>query len=260
MFSHACKRLRLQAGFTLVELAVCLMIIGLLIGGVLRMNELIYIAQVRRLMSDVNGTMAAIKGFQTRFEGVPGDFALAAQQLRGCEPGNSNTCFAGDGNSMIGCVAPNCGFVDSGWHQDQTGTAVPQRETTLFWKHLALSGFIKSVNPAANIANPRWGETHPPSTINGGYEIFTDTQTAGSAISIRGQLTPRGSLHVGSNNLFLTGKQARYIDEKYDDGMPGAGYYWAIPPAGNGCRTGWNTYNPNLLEVPNSCAFHIIMH
>ena len=267
----------LEQGFTMVELAVALAIIGLFLGVILRMNELIYIAQVRRTVSDVNAVTAAVKGFQDKYGGVPGDFGLAYQQIQGCEPGNANFCVSGDSDSMIGCVAPNCSFTNSGWNRDQTGSTAPQVETTMFWKHLALSRFIKGVNPSANPDAPQWGETHPAAPMNGGFQVFTDTRTAGSSISIRGQTqlrsgpTPGGTLFSvrdpANDGRFMTGKQARYIDEKYDDGKPGAGYFWAIPPGGANepfvCRQETepgDTYNPALLDVPNSCAFHMIIH
>ncbi len=259
LFRHPSTRQ--QRGFTLVELAIALVIIGLFLGGILRASEIIFIAKARRGMADVHSVEAAIKGFQDKYGSVPGDFAQASQQIPGCQAGNTNFCVNGNSDSMIGCTRVNCGYSNSGWDQDQTGSTMPMAETTQFWKHLALTHFIKGVNPSSNPDNPAWGETHPADPMGGGFEIFTDTEAAGSSISIRSQLNPRGAnFSSGGPLTFLTGRQAQYLDEKYDDGKPGAGYYWAIPPAADGCRINGSTYNPALIDVKNSCAFHFILH
>lgn len=253
------KRSSRQSGFTLVELAIVLLIIGIFLGGILRMNEILFIAKARRVMAESNETSAAIKGFQDKYGGLPGDFPQASVQIAGCQPGNANFCTNGDGNTIVGCHVGICGFTNSGWDQDQTGATFPAVETSLFWKHLAITHYIKGVIPNANPANPAWSMTHPSNPLGGGYEIFVDTENAGSSVSIRSQVRPTGMIDVGQNTN-LTGKQAKYMDEKYDDGLPGSGFYWAIPPAADGCRINARTYNPAIMDVPNACTFHYIMH
>jgi len=66
-----------QAGFTLVEIAIVLVIIGLLLGGVLKGQELISSAKVRSLNDKVSGFTAAWYGFNDRYRGVPGDYNAA---------------------------------------------------------------------------------------------------------------------------------------------------------------------------------------
>ena len=74
---------RKQSGFTLVEIAIVLVIIGLLLGGILKGQELINSARVRN-MADMNaGIQAAYYGFIDRFRRVPGDWsAEPASALR----------------------------------------------------------------------------------------------------------------------------------------------------------------------------------
>ena len=69
---------RRQAGFTLVEIAIVLVIIGLLLGGVLKGQELITQAKIKNVANDFNGISAAIYGYQDRYKQLPGDDSGAA--------------------------------------------------------------------------------------------------------------------------------------------------------------------------------------
>ena len=108
-----------QSGFTLVEIAIVLVIIGLLLGGVLKGQELINSAKIKNLGSDLNGISAAVYGYQDRFKALPGDDATAATRWTGTASGDGNTTVAGAFNS-----------------------ATAGDESRLFWQHLRLAGFI----------------------------------------------------------------------------------------------------------------------
>ncbi len=115
-----------QGGFTLIEIAIVLVIIGLLLGGVLKGQELITSARVRNLIGQQDGIKAAFFGFQDRFRAYPGDYATAATTLK-CPSGL--TCLNGNGNGQIEEVAvPVAGSVTN--------------EHTLVWMHLASAGFL----------------------------------------------------------------------------------------------------------------------
>src|SRR5690348_16911781 len=81
-------------GFTLIEIAIVLVIIGLLLGGVLKGQELITGARVRNLISQQDGIKAAFFGFQDRFRALPGDYAAASTNING-------VTINGDGNGRI---------------------------------------------------------------------------------------------------------------------------------------------------------------
>ena len=62
-----------QGGFTLVEIAIVLVIIGLLLGGVLKGQEMIKNAEIRSVISDVQGLRTALYAYRDRYNALPGD-------------------------------------------------------------------------------------------------------------------------------------------------------------------------------------------
>src|SRR6202162_6002399 len=62
-----------EAGFTLVEIAIVLVIIGLLLGGILKGQEMITQAKIKNVINDLNGITVAITSYQDRYRALPGD-------------------------------------------------------------------------------------------------------------------------------------------------------------------------------------------
>ena len=109
-----------QKGFTLVEIAIVLVIVGLLIGGVLKGQEMITNAKLKRIESDNAGLAAAIFSYQDRYLQLPGDDNAADDRFDGFEA-------VGDGN----------GSIDGHW----LDTTV-DLETGKFWMMLRASGLV----------------------------------------------------------------------------------------------------------------------
>ena len=70
--------IRKQSGFTLVEIAIVLVVIGLLLGGILKGQQLINSARVRNMADQNSGVQAAYYGFIDRFRNLPGDMTPTA--------------------------------------------------------------------------------------------------------------------------------------------------------------------------------------
>jgi len=110
-----------QRGFTLIEIAIVLVIIGLLLGGVLKGQELITSARVRNIISQQDGVKAAFFGFLDRYRAYPGDYGQASATIPGCA-----TCKNGNNDGQI------------------TNNAMPGSvdEQVAVWEHLSRAGFI----------------------------------------------------------------------------------------------------------------------
>jgi prepilin-type N-terminal cleavage/methylation domain-containing protein len=112
-----------QKGFTLVEIAIVLVIIGLLLGGILKGQELINSARVRNMADQSSGIQAAYYGFIDRYRLIPGDMTPA------------NAC------TVVGAAITNCATTpDVGG--DQNGRIDSFPEAGAVWAHLSVAGFI----------------------------------------------------------------------------------------------------------------------
>ena len=113
-----------QAGFTLVEIAIVLVIIGLLLGGILKGQEMITQAKIKNVVNDFNGITAAVNSYQDRYRAMPGDDLGAAGRWAGAVSGGGNGQIAGLYNAAT------------------AGTYTSAMESNLFWWHLRLAGFV----------------------------------------------------------------------------------------------------------------------
>jgi prepilin-type N-terminal cleavage/methylation domain-containing protein len=96
---HTIQSLRKQAGFTLVEIAIVLVIIGLLLGGVLKGQEMIENARIKAVVADMNGVAAAYNSYVDRYRAIPGDELPATMNGRGW-----GGTIGGNGNGVLGTL------------------------------------------------------------------------------------------------------------------------------------------------------------
>jgi len=210
-----------QKGFSLAEIAIVLVIMGLLIGGVLKGQEMITQARIKNVIADFNGISAAYYGYRDIYRAIPGNDPNAATRWAGAT--------SGDGDGHIG------GLYNS---------ATPTDESRLWWDHLRRAGFVSGM-----------GTSQPFNAVNGLIGAQTGDGTSpgygpvlGSDAAGTGGLT--GIIICSAN---LPDKIAIGVDTQMDDGSPASGAVRAQlqaapnPPIGKQAdatyaESGTNTY------------------
>ena len=182
-----------QTGFTLIELAIVLVIIGLLLGGVLRGQELINSARVKALTRDFQNTQVYLYGYQDRFRSIPGDDGNAAVRLPGPPAATS----------AVGVTANN-GRIDGAWN----AAIAAGNEPALFWQHVRLAGLAPG---ATDLVNPTFA---PVNSNNGRVGI----QSLAANVPIQDMT---GSYAICSD--LIIGRDALQIDTTLDDGVTNSG-------------------------------------
>ena len=184
-----------QSGFTLVEIAIVLVIIGLLLGGILKGQELINSAKAKSLANDFRAIPVYIYGYQDKFRALPGDDAQASAHVS-LSPAAGN----GNGNGRID------GNFDSVTATD---------ESVLFWQHVRGAGFATGDTTAGGSL---------PTNADGGRLGVTSTKPIG------GDATFNGTYYLCSRGI--RGKFAKMIDTQLDDGKTNAGSVRATAATG----------------------------
>lgn len=232
-------------GFTLVELAIVMTVIGIVVGSIIKGQEMIKNARATATITQMQSYQTAVINFRDAFGAMPGDMRNAATRLPNC---NANcTPFADESNDNI-IGNPTWGddwMAQAGTTVNLPATSVAD-ETVLFWAHLTLSDMIGGVNNAAiRSGNERvaWTHTHPASPIGGGFVVGfingqplpgdprEDDPTDDVILGPRGLVfmivnTPQVD---GIDQLSTPAEQvmpvhmARIIDGKIDDGYPHLG-------------------------------------
>jgi prepilin-type N-terminal cleavage/methylation domain-containing protein len=200
-----------QKGFTLVEIAIVLVIIGLLLGGILKGQEMIVQAKIKNVISDFSGISAAYHGYQDRYRAIPGDDAGASTRW------------------TLGITTPN----GDGVVQGKYNSATANQESRMFWQHLRSAGFVSGagqgqpLNAASGQLGVQTGDAAGGAALGGfsGLMLCSANLPDKIAVSVDAQMddgvpdkgSVRGGSHTGSNpdvGALITGGAAT-LDTAY---------------------------------------------
>ena len=220
-------------GFTLVELSIVLVIIGLLTSGIMVGLEMIESAKERKTISQLESYQTALMGFMLKYDAIPGDFDQAISMLGASSQGNGS------------------GVVRTHWNISNNCDNTNAPEYIGFFNHLKLAGLIKDQNQYewdtyyANV-----GVNVPETPFNKIGILFMGTcpgWLSANSGRVQSVFQIGSEIDVGCCNDFLWGSgfnasKSKNIDAKMDDGLPSSGIFTS---KNGGFGSGYSTVNPN---------------
>lgn len=194
---------KLQSGFTLVEIAIVLVIIGLLLGGVLKGQELINSAKVKNFANDFRNIPLFIYGYQDKYKALPGDQSQATLDAQFPPANTASACAP----AAAGQCATGNAVLNGTWN-----AAAITDESFLFWQHVRL----------ANLA------AGPTAT---GDAAYIPRNADGGIIGIQSAAVPYIKNMVGTYMICsdaILGKFVKQLDTTIDDGNTASGSMRAV--------------------------------
>lgn len=183
--------MRKTQGFTLVEIAIVLVIIGLLLGGILKGQEMITQARIKNVIADFSGISAAYHGYQDRYRSIPGDDPNAATRWSVAPAATS-----GNGNGQVG-----------GTYNSATATD----ESRLWWDHLRRAGFVAGS-----------GTAQPFNSVAGMIGVQTGDAASPLGPALK-DASGNGFVGLIICSANLPDKITISVDTQMDDGVPSTG-------------------------------------
>jgi prepilin-type N-terminal cleavage/methylation domain-containing protein len=217
----------LTAGFTLIELSIVLVIIGLIVGGVLVGQNLIAAAGVRATITQIEKYNTAVNTFRDKYGALPGDLNASVAAQFGFTARGTGVA-QGDGNGVIQGTS----------YESVSGVIEGQGETPMFWVDLTtanglnvnlIDGSFSAASPVTlsggiDITGAALNNWLPQAKLGSGNYVYVFSDNSTNYFGISGVSNIKNS-HSGEmyTNPGMTVQQAYSIDQKIDDGMPMTG-------------------------------------
>ncbi len=215
-------------GFTLVEIAIVVILVGLAAAAVVKGTDMVQTVRKQALQTEIKSTKTAFEAFKKKYNALPGDMLNATARFQNC----SGTCVNGNGDTFIGTPnSPISGAYALG------GT---DGEYQQFWEHLHKAGLRQT----ALAPVPKAGGTLMVRSINQDLCYAAGQPAKLQGIWLVWQLQP---YIAADTSPVISPREAMLIDRKYDDGKPGWGNVRSAGAANflannDGCKTDPDTY------------------
>ena len=224
----------MKQAFSLVELSIVLVILGLLTGGILTGQNLIRAAELRSITTDFQSYQTAAMTFRSKYFALPGDMKNATDFW---EAPSTGTCPTGTATGTETCNGNGDGTIIHG----TLGAAGEFDESFMAWQHLSNAGLIQGsytgqsggTSTVHQIAN----ENVPAAKLQNAVWFLGSNDYTAHNIHTDGPNTNSFSIGGANDSNITTGaillpEEAWNVDTKIDDGLPQKGDVWAI---------GWDT-------------------
>jgi prepilin-type N-terminal cleavage/methylation domain-containing protein len=208
-----------NGGFTLIELSIVLVIIGLIVGGVLVGQDLIKAAEIRATVSQIEKYNSAVNTFRTKYSGIPGDLPAANATAFGFVTRNGGAG-RGDGNGLIDSTGGT-----------NTGQVFGQ-EMGMFWNDMSVANLVdgqftgaQNIDNAAPVAvtAAQISTTFPPARLGRGNVITVGSLSGTNYYLVTGISAVTVTTGAYGAAVNLTPTEVFNMDNKLDDGLPNTG-------------------------------------
>lgn len=236
--------LRYRAGFTLIEMSIVLVLLGLLAGGVLAGQTLLKSYRLKGVLEEKEQYVAAVNLFSQKYNAFPGDFAGAAQLWE-----LNSGCGGASALEIASCDGDNDGYIDA-------------NEFSYVWNHLGQAGLADQTYAISFPADTSLlsnyllaNGTMPESPIRGAGWVIRYVGLVGDMQNIGYFQGAYGhSLHLmrpDSDDVVaaITPVDAQAMDDKMDDGLPARGVFVVLQ--GSGLGASWELSNPDCTVKAN---------
>lgn len=195
-------------GFTLIELSIVIVIIGLIVAGIVAGQSLIRQAKVKKMTADISKFKTATSTFWLQYDALPGDMSNASTYWSDCVDGTGGNNCNGNGDGIFDGVSSN---------------AFNTKEGIRAWQHLSLAGLLEGsyASSAYNSWNVTSGVNSPVHPFSNGCYIFMNSSYNRFSSNINRNLIKSNGV-TGSNScdeLVISASEAFNIDNKFDDGI-----------------------------------------
>jgi prepilin-type N-terminal cleavage/methylation domain-containing protein len=243
-------------GFTLVELSIVLVIVGLLTSGILVGKDMIRAAELRSITTEKEQIQTAVMLFENKYFGLPGDITNATSfwgSMTGTCPTNvtaqtgTQTC-NGDGDGIVTGMKGGSTLINDA------------HEFLIFWQHLSNAGLIAGTFKGFW---PGWSEYGTGGYVSkvgknatwagGGYAA--STVLISDISRFEGNYGNTISLRDNINYIpILTPSEVWNIDKKIDDGLPGMGKMVTLESGGVNCN---NVAASNSVALAQTATYNL---